>query len=124
MLSGQTTPEFKLRFAGIIPLTESGKPTRIDLQDAPPRVDSITGTSVGSVENLEELTDEASGRQYHKFDVVTTPGAENSLSELDLVVDADNDAGEVRELRLRFNITTTALEAAGFNAPAPVQEPV
>lgn len=105
----------KVRFAGIQPVTESGAPAKIDQQDQALRVDAVEGDATGAIENYNEETG--------AFDVVLKPGTAGTASLLRLVADADNDAGETREITLDFNYTVKADEAAGFTIPEPVIEP-
>ncbi len=105
----------KVRFPGIQPVTESGAPAKIDQQDQPLAVETLEGDATGEIENYNEETG--------SFDVVLRPGTAGTASLLRLKADADNDAGETREITLDFNYTVKADEAAGFNVPTPVTEP-
>lgn len=105
----------RVRFAGIQPVTESGAPAKIDQQDQALVVETIEGDATGEIENYNEETG--------SFDVVMKPGTAGTASLLRLKADADNDAGETREITLDFNYTVKAAEAAGFNIPEPVVEP-
>ena len=106
----------QVRFAGIQPVTESGNPAKIDLQDQALVVNTIEGDATGTIENYNEATG--------SFDVVLKPGTAGTASLLRLVADADNDAGDVREITLDFNYTVRAEEAFGFTMPEPVIEPL
>jgi hypothetical protein len=105
----------RVRFAGIQPVTESGNPAKIDQQDTPLAVETVEGDATGEVENYNEETG--------SFDILLKPGTPGTASILRLKADADNDAGETREITLDFNYTVKAAEAAGFNIPEPVIEP-
>jgi len=105
----------KVRFPGIQPVTESGSPAKIDQQDQGLRVDTIEGDATGEIENYNEGTG--------TFDVVCKPGTAGTASLLRVVADADNDAGETREISFDINYTVKADEAAGFTLPEPVIEP-
>ncbi len=106
----------QVRFAGIQPVTESGKPAKIDLQDQALVVNTIAGDATGVIENYNEATG--------SFDVVLKPGTAGTANLLTLVADADNDAGDIREITLDFNYTVRAEEAAGFTIPDAVIEPL
>lgn len=113
------------RFAGIKVRTESGLPAKIDTQDQAPAITADVETASGSVENLGEYTESHNGKDYTGtiFDAVvrnTAPGA----SLLTLKLDADNDAGEVRELVHEFNLTTSALEGAALEVGTQTTEPI
>lgn len=116
MTPATSTTAQKVRFPGIQPVTESGKNAKVDQTDQPIRVDTITGDATGVIENYNEETG--------TFDVVLIPGTENTANVLRLVADADNDAGETREITEDFNYTVTAEEAFGFTMPTPTLEPV
>lgn len=116
MTPAQCKSNEQVRFAGIQPVTESGKPAKIDQQDQQLRVDTISGDATGVVENYDEATG--------KFDVVLKPGTAGTASVLELVADADNDAGETREISEEFNFTVLADEAAGFSMPSGTVEPL
>lgn len=106
----------RVRFVGIQPITESGAPAKLDQQDQEVFVETIDGDATGAVENYNEETG--------SFDVVLSPGTPGTVSTLRLKGDADNDAGETREITIDFAYTTKADEAAGFTMPDPVIEPI
>ena len=116
MTNAISTSSEKVRFAGIQPVTESGANAKIDQQDQALRVDTVTGDAVGTIENYNEETG--------SFDVVLTPGTAGTFSELVLVADADNDAGETREISETFIYTVKANEAAGFTMPEQTIEAI
>lgn len=117
MTPATSTTEQQVRFAGIQPVTEGGNPAKIDQTDQALRVETVSGDATGTVENYNDETG--------SFDVVLKPGASGSgASLLRLVADADNDAGETREISEEFNYTVTAAEAGGFTMPGGTTEPV
>lgn len=116
MTPAQCKSNEQVRFAGIQPVTESGKPAKIDQQDQQLRVDTTSGDAVGSIENYNTETG--------SFDVVLKPGTAGTASTLLLVADADNDAGETREISEEFNFTVLADEATGFTMPTATVEPL
>lgn len=121
MIAVSTTIEQQAAFRGIKVRTESGKPAKVYTDDAPIAVTTTSGDAVGVVENVTEYTEgERTGTQ---FDVVlknSNPGA----SVLTLTADADADSGEVRNLTMEFNLTTSDLEAASFEIPEVAVEPI
>lgn len=112
----------RVRYPGIDVVTESGSRALLDLQDQNPAVESIEGDATGTVENLIVVTDELG--TGHKLDAVLRPGTSGTANLLRLVADADSDAGETRPITLDISYVVKAEEAAGFNVPAPVIEPI
>lgn len=101
--------------------TETGKPAMINEADAPVAFNTLTGDGVGNVEEIG--TYEENGVTGTTI-AVNVGSATAGASEVELSVDADNDAGEVRALTLVFNLTVNAPEAAAFDVPTPVIEPI
>ena len=120
MQSASSPASKRVRFPGVSALTETGRRAMIGLQDGPPAVATFGGDATGAIENINVVTDDLG--TGHVFDVVCIPGAAGTLSELDVNIDADNDAGEVRTITERINYTVTADEAASISFPAPVLE--
>lgn len=121
MIAVSTTVEQQAAFRGIKVRTESGKPAKVYTDDTPIAVTTISGEGVGVVDNVTEFTE--GDRTGTQFDVViksTVAGA----SVLNLTADADADSGEVRNLVLEFNLTTSEVEAASFEVPAAAIEPI
>ncbi len=106
-------------WTGIRPVTESGAPAKIDTQDQAPVLVNDIGDAVGTVSEVREYTDEATGKVGHEFDMSVQAVTENSVSELTLKVDADNDAGETRLLEEKVIATVLPAEAAAFTFPTP-----
>lgn len=115
MIPAVSSASEKVRFPGIQPVTESGAPAKIDQQDQLLEVETIEGDATGEIENYNEETG--------SFDVVLRPGTAGTASLLRLKADADNDAGETREITLDFNYTVKADDAFSFTMPEPVIEP-
>lgn len=122
IVQATSTSAEKVRFPGIDVLTESGRRAKLDLQDEQPAIEAIEGDAFGEVENLVEVTDELG--TGHKLDAVLRPSSPGTANLLRLKGDADNDAGETRLITLDFSYVVKAEEAAGFNVPAPVIEPI
>lgn len=121
MQSASSPASKRVRFPGVSALTETGRRAMIDLQDEPPAVATFSGDATGAIENINVVTDDLG--TGHVFDVVCIPGpTTGALTELDVNIDADNDAGEVRTITERINYTVTADEAASISFPAPVLE--
>lgn len=120
MQSASSPASKRVRFPGVSALTETGRRAMIDLQDEQPAVATFSGDATGAIENINVVTDDLG--TGHVFDVVCIPGAAGTFSELDVNIDADNDAGEVRTITERINYTVTADEAASISFPAPVLE--
>src|SRR4051812_23089144 len=97
MTDAVSTSKEQVRFKGIQPVTESGANAKVDQTDEPIKVNTLTGDATGVVENYDDSTG--------SFDVVLKPGTAGTASTLQLVADADNDAGETREITLDFNYT-------------------
>mgnify|MGYP000700426761 CR=1 FL=1 len=121
MISASSTTETRLRFAGIKVRTESGKPAKVYTDDQPIQVTTDSGTGEGTVENVGEYTE--GDKTGTTFDLVVK-NATAGASVLTLSADADADSGEVRPITLEVNLTTTEPEAASFDVPAPVSEPI
>ena len=124
MIAVSTTIEQRAAWRGDSAIklrTESGKPAMVNEDDAPVAFETLSGTGAGVFERI--TTYEENGITGTAIEVNVSnalPGA----SEVELSVDADNDAGQVRKLSLVFNLTTNAPEAAAFDVPTPVIEPI
>lgn len=111
----QSTVAQQVRFAGIQPTSDSGRPTKLDLSDGPIVVETTSGDAVGSIENYNDETG--------SFDVVLAPGASGpGTSVLTLKGDADMDNLEVREITLEFTYVVNAEEASGFQVSPGIVE--
>lgn len=112
----------------IVPTTESGAPAKIDQQDKPLGVDTISGNGSGVVELFEEYTVAAGepfeGMTGHRWEVVIKPGTGGTNGQLVHEVDADNDAGETRLLSVVFDQVTLADEAATLVVDGGTTEPL
>jgi len=101
--------------------TESGKPATVNQDDVPAQFSTISGDGEGNVEEVGTYEENGITGTTLAVNVGSmNPGA----TEVVLTVDADNDAGEVRNLSLSFNLTVNAEEAASFDVPTPVIEPI
>jgi hypothetical protein len=121
MIAVSTNTGTQAVYRGIKVRTETGKPAKVYENDTPIAVTATTGEGTGTVENVREYTE--GDRTGTMFDVriqSTVAGA----SVLNLTADADGDEGEVRSINLEFNLTTTEEEAAGFEVPEVVIEPI
>ncbi len=121
MAEVSSTIDTQIRYPGIKVRTESGKPAKLDQADTPTFVSTESGTGVGLVENLGEYTE---GNRTGTILDVVLKNAEVGVSNMTLRGDADNDAGETKEISLPFTLTTTDAEAGSFELPAPVTEPI
>lgn len=101
--------------------SESGKPAMVKEDDAPIAFATLTGDGTGEVEEVGTYEENGITGSLLSVNVSSqTIGA----SEVELSVDADNDAGEVRKLSIVFNLTVNAEEAAAFEVPTPVIETI
>lgn len=121
MAQATSTTETQVRYAGIKVRTESGNPAKIDQQDQPLAITTEDGTGVGLVENVGEYTE--NGKTGTILDAVLKNFSAGT-SNMTLRADADNDAGETREITLPFQLVTTDAEAGTFDLPEPVTEPI
>ena len=108
MAEVSSTIDTQIRYPGIKVRTESGKPAKLDQADTPTFVSTESGTGVGLVENLGEYTE---GNRTGTILDVVLKNAEVGVSNMTLRGDADNDAGETKEISLPFTLTTTATKS-------------
>lgn len=101
--------------------SESGKPAMVKEDDAPIAFETLSGEGAGQVESIG--TYEESGITGTLLEV-NVGGLVPTASVVRLRVDRDNDAGEISNLDLEFNLTIVAEEAAAFDVPAPVIETI
>lgn len=116
-------PTERVKYTGIKVMNTTGtKRALIDLQDEQPTLTTLIGDATGTIENLQEVTDELG--TGHTFDIVLLPGSASTVNQLQGKFDKDQDAGEVGELLLDISYTVKSEEAGAFALPDPTIEAI
>lgn len=111
-------PTESVIYTGIAVMNAAGtKRALIDLQDEQPTLSTLVGDASGTIQNLQEVTDELG--TGHVFDIVLMPGSASTVNQIQGKFDKDQDAGEVGELLLDISYTVKSEEAGAFVLPTP-----